>query len=299
MTRAITVRTHGRRAAALAVLALTTPMVLTACGEDEGHATPGPAKVAIEVTEQGQGKFALRAPTSVPAGLVEISLRVPAGAGTHDAQIVRVTGDRTAQEVVAAVSSQGEPLPEWLTPAGGVGQTDGSAVGKTVQRLQPGRYFILDTDEPEGDDVKSYAQTGATAALEVTGEQSTANLPRSDATVTARDYAFDVSELADGRVRIAFRNAGTEPHHVVAFPYREGATLDAVKTFFTEEGEPSGPPPVDFAGATRTTALAGGEEQIAELDLRRGRYALLCFLSDRAGGPPHAMMGMVAEAVVR
>jgi hypothetical protein len=82
--------------------------------------------------------------------------------------------------------------------------------------------------------------------------------------------------------------------------YGKGATFDQVRTFFTqEEGEISGPPPVDFAGATRTAALEPGEEQIAELDLRRGRYALICFVTERAGGPPHVAMGMIAEAVVR
>jgi hypothetical protein len=235
----------------------------------------------------------------VPAGLVEISLRVPAGAVTHDAQLIRIEGDHTTKDVLAAISRSGAPIPEWMTAAGGVGQTNGDAVGRTVQRLQPGRYAILDMDEPEGDNVKNYAQSGTTATLEVTGERSTAQAPRGVGTVTAREYGFDVKGLDAGRTRVAFRNAGKEPHHVLAFPYNEGATLKQVRTFFTQEGESAGPPPVDFAGATRTTILEGGEEQVAELDLRRGKYALICFISDRAGGPPHAVKGMIAEAVVR
>lgn len=40
--------------------------------------------------------------------------------------------------------------------------------------------------------------------------------------------------------------------------------------------------------------------QITELDLaRKGKYALLCFVSDRKGGPPHVAKGMVAEVTVR
>ena len=289
------------KARMLAPVALTLATLLTACGDDDNNerAASGPAKLAIDVAEQGKGKFTLSAPASVPAGLVEISLRVPAGAVTHDAQLIRIEGDHTTKDVLAAISRSGAPIPEWMTAAGGVGQTNGDAVGRTVQRLQPGRYAILDMDEPEGDNVKNYAQSGTTATLEVTGERSTAQAPGTVGTVTAREYGFDAKGLEAGRTRVAFRNAGKEPHHVLAFPYNEGATLKQVRTFFTQEGASAGPPPVDFAGATRTTILEGGEEQVAELDLRRGKYALICFISDRAGGPPHAAKGMIAEAVVR
>jgi hypothetical protein len=34
------------------------------------------------------------------------------------------------------------------------------------------------------------------------------------------------------------------------------------------------------------------------LDLKPGRYAFYCFISDRQGGPPHAVKGMVAEVEV-
>jgi hypothetical protein len=287
---------------ALAALALAAATALTACGDDDdgdGGASSTPAKLAIELIDEGKGKFGLRAPLSIEAGLVEVSLRVPAGAATHDAQLIKVDGDRSAEDVVAALPGPGKPIPQWLSLAGGVGQTDGGAVGRSVQNLQPGRYVILDTDEPQGDNVKSYAESGAVATLEVNGEPSAAQLPRGDATLTTREYAFATSGLEAGSNRVTFRNAGKEPHHVLAFPYNRGATLDQVRAFFTEEGESSGPPPVDFEGATRTAALEAGEVQIAELDLRRGKYALICFVTDRAGGPPHVAKGMVAEAVVR
>ena len=285
--------------AGLALVALTAAMTIAACGDDDDSgASPKPQKLAIEVTEQGKDQFRLSAPKSVQAGLVEVSLSSPAGEATHDAQLVRVEGDHTVDEVVAAVSTLGAPIPRWLIPAGGVGQTDGGAVNTVMQRLEPGQYYILDTDEPEGDKVKSYAETGATAALEVTGETGAAELPEPDPKVTARDYTFAVSGLKAGNSEIEFENAGKQPHHLMAFPYRKGATLDEVRKFFTEEGEGSAPPPLDFAGATRTATLESGDKQIAELDLKRGKYALVCFISDRDGGPPHAVKGMIVEAAV-
>ena len=38
--------------------------------------------------------------------------------------------------------------------------------------------------------------------------------------------------------------------------------------------------------------------QAVELNLRPGRYALLCFAADRKGGPPHVMQGMIAQTRV-
>jgi hypothetical protein len=47
-----------------------------------------------------------------------------------------------------------------------------------------------------------------------------------------------------------------------------------------------------------TAALEGGDSQIAELNLTSGKYAFICFISNRGGGPPHAAMGMIKEVVV-
>ena len=44
--------------------------------------------------------------------------------------------------------------------------------------------------------------------------------------------------------------------------------------------------------------IEGGEGQLVTLDLKPGRYALYCFITDREGGPPHALKGMVDEVEV-
>ncbi len=44
--------------------------------------------------------------------------------------------------------------------------------------------------------------------------------------------------------------------------------------------------------------LEGGEAQLVTLDLEPGRYVLFCFISDRQGGQPHALKGMVDEVEV-
>ena len=81
-------------------------------------------------------------------------------------------------------------------------------------------------------------------------------------------------------------------------PILEGRTLEDVKAFATGEEE-SGPPPVDFANEVISGVLGGGAKQTMRLNLQAGRYALICFASDRKGGPPHAAKGMVTEVTVR
>ena len=48
-----------------------------------------------------------------------------------------------------------------------------------------------------------------------------------------------------------------------------------------------------------STVLDGGKSQIVTANLEAGRYAFLCFISDKqTGGPPHVVKGMVSEVEV-
>lgn len=78
----------------------------------------------------------------------------------------------------------------------------------------------------------------------------------------------------------------------------DGETIADVKGkefFMTEGGPPSGPPPVDFEGGFGTAVLDGGAKEVADVELKAGRYAFVCFIPDRAGGPPHIAKGMLQE----
>lgn len=122
--------------------------------------------------------------------------------------------------------------------------------------------------------------------IKVEGE-GVGELPEAAATITTEDYGFVTEGLKAGRNTVKFDNVGKEPHHVIALPFTPGATLEEVKKAFESEEEPAGPPPVDFMKGTSTTVITGGQAQVADLELQKGKYALICFISDRAGGPPH------------
>ena len=140
-------------------------------------------------------------------------------------------------------------------------------------------------------------ERAAVARLTVTGGGVDAGLPRTDAGIRADEYRFRASGLRPGRQQLQFSNTGREPHHVLLAPIRDGATLDDARRFFA--GRPFRSPPVDVENVEETAVLEGGQAQTTELDLRRGRYALLCFVADRSGGPQHTEKGMVQETLVR
>jgi hypothetical protein len=273
---------------------------MAACGDDSDDSGGSETtQVPISVAPAGGGKFTMTAPKTVKAGLAEITLTAPPGQVSHDAQLVKVEGDHTQAEVLKFLGQEGAPTPPWLFAAGGVGSTAGGKSSTVTQNLEPGKYFIVDTSEPEGDDVPSFGEQGAVSELEVTGDTSDASLPKTGATITAKDFSFTTSGLKPGTNQVTFDNTGKEIHHVVVAPFAKGATFDQVKKAFAEEGEPSGPPPVDFEKTVNLAALEGGTTQVADLDLPAGKYAFICFISDRAGGPPHVAKGMINEVDVQ
>jgi hypothetical protein len=271
---------------------------LTACGSDDSKDSnsSGPTKIAIAVKDAGAGKFTMTAPGSVQAGLAEISLTGPSGQRPHDAQFVRVQGDHSREEVVKVLASENGGIPSWLVAAGGPGSTTAGQTTTVTQNLEPGHYFVVDTGPLDSEDPASYARAGV-AELDVTGDATEASLPSTDAKITAAEYSYSTDGLKPGSNRLTFANSGQQVHHVLVAPYVPGATLADVKKAFASSN-PTGKPPVDFDRLTYLSALDKGQSQVAELDLKPGKYALVCFITDRAGGQPHAAKGMVAEVTV-
>jgi len=221
----------------------------------------------------------------------------------QEAQIVGVEGDHTFEDVLKVVDTEeeGQPIPEWLRGGGGVGEIGPGQSRYATQTLgEAGRkYYVFSTSggEDEGR-APSPARRGAVAELKVEGTAQDGELPSAPAKVTASEYTFETSGLKAGQNTIEFDNAGRELHHVLAFPFAKGASFAEVRKALTSEEEPKGPPPVQFEKAQGTAVVDGGEKQVTQLQLDKGKYALVCFIQDRKGGPPHVAKGMVTEATV-
>lgn len=272
----------------LPLLAAVFALALFAgCGDDddEGGGEAAAEIQQVEVTASGQGS--LKGPKQLQAGLNEITLTNDAN-GPSDLQLIYVEGDRSGQEVLKAFAKAGSgtPFEPWFFGGGGVGTTEPGASRTVMQSLQPGTYYGFNTEVRGKPPYMSF---------EVSGEESDAELPSEEATVTASEYAFESEGLKPGANRLVFDNAGGEPHHVIAMPIVGDATIEDVEEFFKTE---KGKPPVAFEKTVSTAVLEGGDSQVTDLELEQGRWAFVCFISDRQGGPPHALKGMVSEVEV-
>jgi hypothetical protein len=264
------------------------------CGgddDDEGNGGGGgesqaakPSKLAIEASGSAK-KPTLSVPESVKGGVAEITFTNSAK-GRHGAQLIAVEGDQTPQQALAAGNGwgqNGKPLPDWLIPAGGVGSVASGKSASVTQELAPGRYLVFDID------------TNAYAELEVTGESGPGELTVDGGTIDATEYQFTSTGLKAGNTSVLFENTGSEPHFIAGIGLKPGSTIEDVRKFFrTEKGEP----PIDESRNFSTAVIDGGDSQSIEVDLQEGKYALLCFVPDRAGGPPHVVKGMISEASV-
>jgi hypothetical protein len=251
------------------------------CGGDSD-----PEKVAIEAS--GSGKEAtFTAPSEVKAGVAEIEF-TNSSEQENDAQLVKIEGDYTEEQVIAELgkATESEPVEDWFQAAGGVGSTPPGETNSVEQELSEGTYYVVGQNKPATPLTK----------IEVTANGD-ADLEQPEAKVTAQEYSFSAEGLKSGEQQILLDNAGAQWHHFIAQKIAEGKTLEDVKGFF-EGGGGNGPPPIDQKDGFTSTVLEGGESQVVTEDLTPGQYAFFCAVSDKQGGPPHFAKGMISEVTV-
>jgi hypothetical protein len=286
------------------IVAVSAGALVAGCGDDETASEPAkPTAFNVTATAEGKKK-ALEFPATVKAGLVALTLtnsdKVP-----RSAQIIRVTGDQTVDDVLKVVNAESTKIPSFMQDGGGASAVNPGATRTATQNLAPGRYVIWDDEGGDDEDAPGNDELGAKGEFEVTGEAVDAELPTMPATVTATDegtdgtdkkYSFEFKDLKAGANQVRFENTGEQLHHALFFPIiKDTTTIEDVEKAFASE---KGPPPIDFEKGVGTTVIDGGIAQNISLDLKAGRYAVLCFLSDRKGGKSHAEQGMLQELTV-
>jgi hypothetical protein len=268
-------------------LLLAVAVAASACGGDDDD---GPRSVDIAVTEEGKASV-LAAPNDVQAGEVEIAYTNNGRKG-HDLQLIRVEDQRSTETVIRTFGRvlEGQPLPDWLLAAGGVGVTAPGKTQTVTQVLEPGMYYAFDIEGTQG-----APEPSDVPIIEVKGEASGEELEAEGGTVEAIDYGFKAQGLEAGANEILFENTGGQPHHLLASHIKGKATIEDVEKAFKSNRRP---PPLVEEGTQSTAVLDGGGSQIVTINLKPGRYAFYCFISDRQGGPPHVVKGMVDEVEV-
>jgi hypothetical protein len=285
-------------------LLLAPTLLLTACGGDSGdggtQATvpPQPAKVTVTASASGkQVKFDM--PAQLKPGATELTLvnnlKEPA-----ELQLAQLDEGHTLAEFYPVIESEEpRPIPAWLHAFGGVGETSPGQRRSVVVDLKAGSYQWFSGGAPEQGGAPPQYRRGGEGSFEVTGDATGAQLPTTAAQITAKelsptDYRFEATGFKAGPNQITFTNSGGQLHHAVIAKLNQGATLDKVVEFLSTE---KGPPPVDFDASEVTAVLDIGGKQVETVELESGSYALLCFITDRAGGPPHVIKAKMIQEV--
>jgi hypothetical protein len=220
-----------------------------------------------------------------------------------DLQVIRLGGGHKFKEFLPVLTSEKNvPVKAWLTIPGGVGAVTPGHKGTATVRLKAGKNVLFST----GEDPTPF-EHGAVANFEVTaGDPQLAPFPQATANVAMvghdDHYKFRVSGLQSGDNTVLMDNQSKQPHFLLAVPINKNYTLAQVKKEVFSLGPNSKAPPktVDFPHAQSTAVIDGKAQMVSGLHLQSGRYALICFLTDRDGkGKPHAMEGMFQETTIK
>ena len=285
---------HPRGRAARAVLALIAAGVAVAgCG---GSSATKLSHLSLSISEQGK-TASFTAPASAKGGLTDIAL-TNAGKAPHGAQFVLVTGGHTVAEAAKQLGTNSPKTPSWLRAEGGVGSVPGGQTGTATVNLPKGTYAVIDTATLGGSGGPPvYTQLKLTGgkrgqipplAAHITGEQ------------TGHDkYAWVIAGLKAGTKPTEFTSKGKQTIHLVsAFKLKGNAnpSLDAIKKALQSNGPP--PSYVDQSSLVETAALDGGKSLTTPLTFTAGRYVFFCPLTDRNGGKPHFLEGMIKKVTI-
>jgi plastocyanin len=284
-------RVGATRAFAVVAAGMLLTLGLQACSSD----SKDPVALTVTASEQSGGQMKFDIPATIDGGVVKITFK-NTGTQPHELQLVRVKDGTTADQFVKDVlENESAPIPDYvLGPAGGAGPTAPGATTTVTQKLDPGTYVYV-CSMGDGDAV--HYKHGMLGTVTVKGDKGKGDLPKSTATVTAKEYGYDITGLKAGTNTVLWQNVGKELHMAMFIPMNPGTTLDQVKAAFSAPpDQQTGPPPVDFSKATGLEVIAPGDKLVQDsLTLEKGSYVVLCFVTDRAGGPPHLAKGMIQQ----
>lgn len=277
-------------AVAVALAASTAGIALLAgCGGGSDEASTLP----VTITES-KGVASYDVPESADGGLVEIKA-TNKGKAPHAIQLVGIEGDHSGDEALRIITGNSPTTPDWIRADGG---TSAIPPGKTVTafvNLAEGKYVVADLGGPGGAPTVS-------KEFDVSGG-SDADLPETDAEVTgvakgAERYGWEGSGLKSGTNTLTFISEGRQTIHFIGAFKITGKHSDAEVKQALEGGAP--PSWVDQESFVETAALDGGKSQVTDLELKQaGTWVLFCPLTDREGGKPHFLEGMLKQVSIK
>jgi hypothetical protein len=249
-----------------------------------GAAAPGLAPaptVHIETKD-----FSITTPAHIPAGLVAFTLDNH-GSEPHEVRFIRLVAPHTFEDFVAWQKS-GQPIPDWLAPAGGIGAVAPGLAQDYWVSLEPGAYVALCSYPSE--DGTSHMSKGQFAAFMVdkASAVTTTTMPEADVTVSLMDHHFQLTAPFEShRPLVHLRNVGSEPHQALIVRVPDESQQYPELAWFDHGGK-GRRPGIPIAGSVDVPA--DGEAWF-QANLTPGRYLMLCSQAEEDGR--HYELGMV------
>lgn len=293
----------------MAVLALLAAVALAACGSSSkkksntnGAGTTGTTGANVDVSIAESGKTAkFTVPASVKGGLQTLTLSNK-GKKPHGAQLVRIEGNHTPQDVLKEIGSNSNKTPSWLRAEGGLGAIPPGKTAAATVTLEPGKYMVF--DPPNGPSGPSGAPPYSQFA--VAGGQG-GTLPSTPTTITAAEpgkdkYRWDISgQLKPGTQNVTFDSKGKQAIHLIG-AFRLNGNASQAEILKALSSNSNGPPPkfVDQRSFYTSAVLDGGKSETTPITFTGpGKWVLFCPLTDRDGGKEHFKEGLLKVVTVK
>lgn len=307
-----------RRKSAILAIALSLALALGACGDDS---SPSAEDDSTETTESGDGGLTVKLsadgielPDEIQAGLLEVTIETDFEEGeVNFTKVATGTTEEDFRAAIASATSGGEipalleataglhgtaqvQIPEgdlfvWADPPRDEEESEGESEGEEGAAPEDEAAEEEEGGEEEGPDPSSFIVKAVKATGDAGGEFPDAG------TITAREYSFDVDVRA-GEDTFVFKNEGpSQLHHVVLIDFGKiepKVVEENLVAFLETEGEGEPPAPLKDVDPEKAFEVGGsgvftpGLGGTASAKFESGNtYAAICFLQDRAGGPPH------------
>ncbi|HKW08829.1 MAG TPA: hypothetical protein VJO33_00530 [Gemmatimonadaceae bacterium] len=236
-------------------------------------------------------EYAFRAPASARPGLNRVVL-VNQGKELHHIVILRLPDSLDASRAFGMVMQhQSLGNSHSVGGPGAIFPGDSSVAWIT---LEEGRYMFLRFIPAQ--DKRPHAMKGMIAQLNVTGDRLAAGAPAATLTLSASEYALDLSVPPSvGAATIEFRNTGSQDHDYALVQLPDSA--DPIATARRLGSADTTLKYVKLVGGSGP--LGPGRRSWNRATLLRGHYAVICFAADQRDGRSHYLHGMVRTFDVR
>jgi hypothetical protein len=254
-----------------------------------GPTTAAPAHTLVVTAYE----YAFQAPDSLPAGAVTVRL-VNRGRKPHQVVIARLDDTSSLDRVMRSLTAD-KARTGGVRWVGGVETAIPGESSEAILPLTSGRYVLLCSYD--GDNGLAHVSLGMIRPLVVTpgAPAPVRSLPAAQTTIELSDYHLGISSpLHSGKQLVRIVNVGEHRHHLIIARIVGNATTDEIMKW---DGKSQPAPVQGMSGGA--AAMDPGQASVIEMDLKPGRYALACILSNGGGSKLHYLLGMHDEIVVQ